>query len=247
MKAFNKIVFYKFCSSWEYKAIILYIFLGMFFTTAQYTNRTYFEIFNYSITNKNFLVVVLYPCFLVMTYKIMHNICSVKEIIIRFNDKITFCKNFIKVNFYMSLFIFIQTIIITLICCNITANNGFEITSNLKYDVLDIYVYIVNIIKIFLTIVTITLLGILLIYKKNKYISIITIILSTLMIFFGEKLYPSGIYILDIFNPGFNSHGYLLTNKIIDLIISGIIYFPTIDTMLLKLIFNENKKSSIGI
>ena len=67
------------------------------------------------------------------------------------------------------------------------------------------------------------------------------------MIFFGEKLYPSGIYILDIFNPGFNSHGYLLTNKIIDLIISGIIYFPTIDTMLLKLIFNENKKSSIGI
>ncbi len=248
MNSLTKIVFKNFCSTWEYKAILLYIAISMFFITPQYSGFGYLEIFNYSFTNKIFLVVVLYPSFLVMFYIIFNNLKCNTEIILRFNSRREFCKKLIFTILFMTMFLYFQTILITLICCNITQNSGFKITENLGFNTLDIYVYIINLLKILLTTFIITLIGVLTIFKSNsRSKTLIILILFLIIICFGDKFYPSGIYLLDLFNPGFNSHGYMLTNKLSVLIISGIAYFNLVIFVLLLFIFKNCKNVELGV
>ena len=133
----------------------------------------------------------------------------------------------------MALLLFIKTIIMSVICCIITEHSGFKITNELNYIVNDFIIFIIEIIKIFGTIVIIGLLTLLLeiSFKKQGVVSLFLIALLTL-IFFGDKMYPSGIFIIDIFNPGFQSHGYTLINSLLVLISYCLIYFITIIMLL---------------
>ena len=60
-------------------------------------------------------------------------------------------------------------------------------------------------------------------------------------------MYPSRIIILDIFNPGFQSHGYPLTNSLWILIGYGLIYFSLVISLLYFGIRKKIKKVDIGI
>ena len=135
-----------------------------------------------------------------------------------------------------------------LICCNIITHIDFKITNELNSNVNDFIISIIETIKIFGTVVIIGLLTLLLqiSFKKQGVVAIFLIALLTL-IFFGDRMYPTGIIILDIFNPGFQSHGYTLTNSLWILIGYGLIYFSLVISLLYFGVRKKIKKVDIGI
>lgn len=237
-----------FCSSWEYKAMILYIFTGCFFTTAQLNGLNYIEMFFNSFTNKIFLIVVLYPSFLVMFFYVFQYLNKNNEILLRLGGRYKYAKYILVTMLSMSFFLFFQVIIIVLICCNIVPNEGFILSSNLGYDVYDFIVLIVALIKVFLTITSIGLLNIFLMFKFDRMHIVLIFLMAFLMVlFFGDKIFPMGNLFFQTINPAFHSHGYIYENNILRLIVTGIIYFTLVIIILIRLISISVKDSSLGI
>lgn len=227
--------------------MVLYLFIGSLFITAQYTLYSYLEITMYSLTNKTFLCVILYPIFIIMFTLLYKYIDNNYEFILREKDKEKYIKNIILAFIVLSLFLFLHAIIIQLICTNITKNAGLILTRSLNYDVLDIFVGIVCIIKVILTAILIGLLTIFLFIKfNNKNIALIVDFIFLMLLYFSTRYYPNN-YIIDIFNPGYNAYGFGFNNKILDLIVPSMIYYIVTYSMLLILIFKSKKKLNIGI
>ena len=68
MSSFIKNVCDYMWNTWEYKAILVYLFMGIFFITCQFSGLNYEQMLISSFTNKIFLVVILYPSFVAMFY-----------------------------------------------------------------------------------------------------------------------------------------------------------------------------------
>ena len=248
MNKFIKNVINYFCSTWEYKAILIYIFVGSFFITCQNANLNYFELLMSSFTNKIFLIIILYPSFIAMFIIIYQYISQNYSLLLRLKTRKQYAKFCINTIVVMTIFLFLQAFIIALINCNITPHDDFKITHNLKYNVNDFVIFIVAVVKIFLTSLSIGFFHLFLQLKFNRknIVSFIMIVCLTL-IFFGDKLYPTGIWLIDFFNPGFQSHGYNLLNNTSEFVISGCIYFSTIFILLFLLINRASKFSQIGV
>lgn len=246
--SFMKNIISNFSSTLEYKTIISYLFIGSLFTATQFTGSSYMEVFMGALTNKIFMVVILYPSFIAMFITIYRYIGDNQMIITRLNNRKKFAIYSIISVIFMTIFLLLHELIIMGICANSTMNSGFQSTRNLEYNVSDFIVYIVCLIKIILTICTIGFVNLVISFKYNKKnISVIILMACLTIIFFGEKFYPSGIKIIDIFNPGFHSNGYALVNNIYILINNGIIYFTCIITILLILIFRYARITNLGM
>lgn len=248
MNSFSRSIFEHFCNSWEYKAILLYIMIGCFFTTAQMNGLGYVELFFSTLTNKIFLIVVLYPSFLVMYFLIFRFINKNQSVLLRLYNRKNFSKYNIVNMIFMSMFLYFQVLLIILICCNLIKNTGFEIDYSIGYDVNDIVITFTSIIKIFLTIISIGLLNLFLQLRfETKNISFIILLIILMLLFFGDKVYPTNNVIIDTFNPSFHSHGYMFENSFFKLIVTSIIYFSFVIPVLLFAVFKSSKKANLGL
>lgn len=246
--SFMKNITINFCSTLEYKTIICYIFIGSAFTTAQYAGLSYMEIFMCSFINKIFLIVILYPSFIAMFITIYRYINENPAILLRLKNRVEYAKYSIFSVIFMSLFLLIHIIIILAICCNMTPNIGFHNTKNFGYNINDFAMFLIFFFKITFTIFTIGLLNLTLMFKNSKKnISLIVLMTFLLILFFGDKVYPSGSKILDTFNPSFHSHGFALESNVMFIITSGFTYFICIFTLLITLIFKSSKATKLGM
>ena len=66
MSKFIKTVYNYLWNTWEYKAILMYLFIGIYFFTGQFSGLNIEQMLISSFTNKIFLVVILYPSFVAM-------------------------------------------------------------------------------------------------------------------------------------------------------------------------------------
>ena len=248
MSSFIKNVCDYMWNTWEYKAILVYLFMGIFFITCQFSGLNYEQMLISSFTNKLFLVVILYPSFVAMFYLAYQYINKNYSLLLRMSSRKKYVSISVVTMLVMAMLLFIQIIIMLLICCNIITHSDFKITNELNYNVNDFIIFIIETIKIFGTVVIIGLLTLLLqiSFKKQGVVAIFLIALLTL-IFFGDRMYPTGIIILDIFNPGFQSHGYTLTNSLWILIGYGLIYFSLVISLLYFGVRKKIKKVDIGI
>ena len=248
MSKFIKTVYNYLWNTWEYKAILMYLFIGIYFFTGQFSGLNIEQMLISSFTNKIFLVVILYPSFVAMFLLTYQYISKNYNLLLRMGSRKKYVIISVLTLIIMALLLFIKTIIMSVICCIITEHSGFKITNELNYIVNDFIIFIIEIIKIFGTIVIIGLLTLLLeiSFKKQGIVSLFLIALLTI-IFFGDKMYPSGIFIIDIFNPGFQSHGYTLINSLLVLISYGLIYFITIIMLLYIGIKKKIKDVDIGV
>ena len=237
-----------FCSTWEYKAILVYIFMGSFFITYQNAGLSYGELVTSSFTHKIFLVVILYPSFIAMFMNLYQYINKNYCLLLRIRDRKKYAQFCIHTVVGLSLFLFLHVVVIVLINCNITPHADFKFTHNLGYDSPDFIVFLVAIMKVLLTVLGIGLFNLFLQFtiKRRKIVGVI-LMFSLTLLFFGDKFYPCGIFVMDLFNPGFQSHGYMLINHIWELIVSGLIYFPIVFLLLYFGILKSSKKIYIGV
>ena len=248
MSSFIKNVINYFCSTWEYKAILIYIFLGSFFITCQNAGLNYSELLSSSFTNKIFLTVILYPSFVAMFMLTYQYISKNYSLLLRLKTRKKYATFCIVTIIIMTIFLFLQAFIIELINCNLTPHSDFKITNNLNYSVNDFIIFIISVIKILLTAIVIGFFNLFLQLKfNNKNVTVIILMACLTLIFFGDKFYPSGFWLIDFFNPGFQSHGYYLLNNTTELIVSGIVYFSVIISLLIYLINRSSKKCKIGV
>ena len=224
-----------FCSTWEYKAILVYIFMGSFFITYQNAGLSYGELVTSSFTHKIFLVVILYPSFIAMFMNLYQYINKNYCLLLRIRDRKKYAQFCMHTVVFMSLFLFIHVVVIVLINCNITPHADFKFTHNLGYDSPDFIVFLVE--GAWRPVVDVS---------RSRIVGVI-LMFSLTLLFFGDKFYPCGIFVMDLFNPGFQSHGYMLINHIWELIVSGLIYFPIVFLLLYFGILKSSKKIYIGV
>ena len=201
-----------------------------------------------SFTNKIFLILIFYPCFIVMFTLIYQYINQSYSLLLRLKTRKKYALFCMMTVFIMTIFLFLQAFIIALICCNVVSHSDFKLTNNLKYPVNDFIIILISILKVFLTSLVIGFLNLLLCFKfHRKNINVIVLMFYLIFLFFSDRFYPSGFFLLDVFNPGFHSHGYDWTRNLFTLVGTGFIYFVTVLTILLHSIVKSSKNIKIGV
>lgn len=237
----------KISSSWEYIGILLYLFVGTFFLGYQLAGADYLTLFTSIFTNKIFQTIFLYPSFIflfILTYsKINHQ----STLIIRLNTRKKYAQYMIATITVFSAFLFLQVLLILLINCNLIPHTNFSANNLFGYDCNDFVVSLIQVGKIFCTILTLAYLSLLLQFRTRMQTTVTVLMLVIISLFFLERMYPTGILVLDMFNPGFHSSGVFLETSIWKLTITGIIYFAIAFVLLYNGIIKGAKKGKIGI
>ena len=247
MISFAKNIILHILNSIEYRITLLIISLGLFFTIVQYTDAEYSLMIFRSLTNKTLVVDILLPCFIFVTFKILNYINHNTNLILKLDNRTSLIKYTMISVLLITLILFFETLLITLIISNITQHKDFAFTSVLGFSCCDLIIMIIEIIKFYLLIFLFSLISVFLYYYfKNKSISILFMILMCISLFFFSKLITGNIFI-DILNPSFHFLGHGYTNSFLELIISGIIYFGVTYSLIIFLVNKIINKEDIGI
>lgn len=237
----------KVSSSWEYIGILLYLFVGTFFLGYQLAGANYLTLFTSIFTNKIFQTIFLYPSFIflfILTYsKINHQ----SDLIIRLNTRKKYAQYMIATVTVFSAFLFLQVLLILLINCNLIPHTNFSTSNSFGYDCSDFIVSFVQIVKIFCTVLTLAYLSLLLQFVSKVQVTTVILMIAIILLFFLERMYPTGIMVLDTLNPGFHSSGLFLETSIWKLTITGMIYFVIVFIILYIGIIKSARKGKIGI
>ena len=234
-------------NSIEYRISLLIITLGLLFTIVQYADAEYsFMVFS-SLTNKTLIVAILLPCFIFITYKTLNYINHNANLLLKLNNRISLIKYTIISILILSLILFFLTFLITLIISNITQHHDFQFTNVLGFGCSDIIIMIIELIKFYLLIFLFSLMSIFLYYHfKSKSISILFMLLLCITLFFFSRLITGNI-VIDTFNPSFHFLGHGYTNSVLELVISGILYYSITYSLLILLLRKKIKREDIGI
>lgn len=244
---FAKTIILHILSSVEYYISLLIIALGLLFTVVQYVDSEYsFMVFS-SLTNKTLIVAILLPCFIFVTYKTLNHINHNTNLILKLNNRLSLINYTIMTILFLNLILFLESFLITLIISNITQHQNFVLTNILGFGCNDMIIMIIEIIKLFLLIYLFSLLSVFLYYFfQNKSISLLIMLLLCISLFFFSRLITGNIFI-DIFNPSFQFLGHGYTKNILELVISGIIYYSVSYSLLILFLKKKIETEDIGI
>lgn len=236
-----------FVGTWEYKTILLYLFMGSMVFVNQSLTEPYWNIFLGSFTKKTFLIVILFASFLAMFVFIYRQIINNQPLLLRLSSKknfVIFCLLMLVVS---SAFLFAQAIIIQLICCNLRPHLGYSLTM-VKYDANSYFIMIIALLKVFFTILSIGLLYLVCYFSfKKKNISIFVSLAFLFLLYFGDRVFSESNFLFVAFNPGYQAYGFYLTNQISTFILSGLVYFGLVFGIFSILLFYKAKKKDLGM
>ena len=239
----------KVTSSWTYLALLSFITLGALFVGLREVNNTYFNVFFLGISNNKFLILVMFPSFILLYLYVYNIINNYSNIIIRLENKSNYLKLNLKAMLGLSFIFFITIILIFLILTNLSSYlNGTIISTYFGYNVNDLVVIIVWLIKIYLTCLVFGLIVLLNIFIFNKASLSGLISFSYLgIILFSDNLFPTNKNFWFYFNPGFNVNGVFETTDIYFAIKTGIGFYLIVFLGLIYLLKKGVKKSRIGV
>lgn len=208
----------------EYYALIAYLFFGTFAFTISYAGNSYIEILLSIINNKTFLVVFLLPSFILYWNMVIKYSTNDYQTIIRMKKRKDYVIFLSKELTKASLLLFFQYIVFQLICVNLTAHTNIFTSNTYNYNVNDLTLYIICIIRLFLNLLTMKyLFTFLYLNMKNKECSILLMFALFIMIYFSNRLFFINSY-LNYFNIGYHYYGIDLTTNIYELIISNVLF-----------------------
>lgn len=244
---FVALVAKKILSSIEYNLMLLVIVFALLYTAVNYTHLEYSNMFIKTIVNKNVLIAIIFPCFIFITYQVLNYINISSNLIMRTNSKLNLLKQILKSIIAITFVFFIEIMLITLIICNIIEHLPFSLGYYLGYDILDLFVIVVSIFKLYFTILSISFLEMVTFLKfQNKSLSIIIPFVLSGSLYFLPRFITYNIFI-DIFNPSFHYEGYMFSNSILELILTGVIYFTGIYSILISLMKKFIKEKDFNI
>lgn len=111
MSKFIKTVYNYLWNTWEYKAILMYLFIGIYFFTGQFSGLNIEQMLISSFTNKIFLVVILYPSFVAMFLLTYQYISKNYNLLLRMGSRKKYVIISVLTLIIMALLLFIKTII----------------------------------------------------------------------------------------------------------------------------------------
>ncbi len=232
----------------EYYVILGYIVLGCIAFTTSFSGDSYLNILLATTNNKIFLTIFLYPSFIFLWYFVIKYMNNDYLYLLRVKSRKEYLIKTLMQLFLSTILLYVQFILIELICVNLTNHSDFIISNNLGYNVNDLIVLIASLVRTFLNLLVIgTLAYILLVKKDNKGFGLIILFLLLIIIYFADRLYPIGLSIVDMFNLGFQFYGFDLCNDIYYYIFSNIIFFVFNFSILMVVLFKRYMKIDLGI
>ncbi len=236
-----------FYHSIEFIIIICYLAFGCFVFTGRTSGASYIQIFGNPFIKYHFVGAFIYPTFLIAHNYIYQQINTSNSFILRIGNRYKLALTHLLSMLFVTIYMFIIMLLLTLIFTNLVSNNGLFITYDLGLNVNDLIVLIASIIKLFFNLLVLGLINIvgqnILGTKKGIILPIIYFLLTMVSAF----NYPTNSTLLNIFNPGFHSHGILEARNIYEAINYGIIYFLVMFIILIILNFLSIKYKKINL
>ena len=243
MNNIDKGFFEYFTHSLEYKIMLVYLFLGVVFTQTLSSNDYITNIIDI-LSDKIFVSIFLYPSFLALYYIFYNYSNNNTALLLRIKNRNNYKKHNLINIIFNTLFLYINVLLLIIIVTNLEGKI-FKVNQML-YGVNN---YIMLIIVAVKNVLNLIILGLLCNFLKLKY----SFRFSSILIFFylivsslGARLY-TGVFLIDMFNPGIHSCGYNYVDSIDMLIKMSIIYYIVLIPVLIYAIGIETKKVLIGV
>jgi len=242
----NNLLLKSFISKKFVLLFIFYLVLGCFYISSYYVNKEYFDIFLATLTSDKFTIIFLLPSFLMIYMYLFQYIDERSDIILRLENRKKYLLFHLKCIMKITLFFLVILLLIIGIFCNIIPKSGYGMTLFTQYNVNVWFLVFLSVIRTFLTLITMALLNLLtsIMWNNQKY-SLIFGICYIILIFITKGLYLPNTW-LSYLNLGFHSFGILLSNDYWEALISSLIYFFIIISLLIVCNFHKIKESKIG-
>ena len=197
--------------------------------------------------DKQFLVLFFYPCIVYLTSIIIKYINSDYTYLLRVNDRKAYVKISIKNMIIMLLIFYFHYLILKLISINMVNHANLNIYSiyNKNFQFNTLLLSIILSVRMLLNIILLSIFTYTILIK-NKNTNLVWIFVLIIFVYYGDYYYPIN-KVIDIFNLGLQSYGHLLTNNIIYLVLSHVIFTIIITTILIIIINISIKKIEFGI
>lgn len=236
---FIKKIISQICNNKIFTLLILYLFIGAIFTSFQYSDSVYFYVLIQTLTNKIYITIFVFPVMIVLSlysYTLIDNTFYM----IRMHCKKRVFKVFIKLGINFSLLYLFIVMLIIGISVNLTQHDNVFNTFSLGYNVPDLLVFLVSIIKIYFFMIIYFLATINLIIKTKKYqFTLVILLISLMIIFLNSKWYFSGL--LSFFNVDTHFYNWSEFNNICRSIICTSIF----DSITISILYNMLRKNTI--
>jgi len=242
----NNLLLKNFISQKFVLLFIFYLVLGCFYISSYYVNKEYFDIFLATLTSDKFTIIFLLPSFFMIYMYLFQYIDERSDIILRLENRKKYLTFHLKCIMKTTLFFLVILLLIIGIFCNMIPKSGNGTTLFTQYNVNVWFLAFLTIIRIFLTLITLALINLLtsIMWNNQKY-SLILGISYIILVFITKQFYLPNSW-LSYLNLGFHSFGILLSNNYWEALISSLIYFFIIISLLIICNFYKIKKAKIG-
>lgn len=217
--------------------LIFYLIIGSIFTSFQYVGDSYLYIFAQVLTNKIYITIFVFPVLIVMYLYLYKNIESNYLFLLRIGNRKTLFKIVIEAGIRFITYYMVILLLIIGISTNIVEHKNVFYTYTLGYDVVDVVVLFISIIKIYVFMFIYYLMTIYFLIKtKQEQFTLFLLFISLMIIFLNSRFAITGtLSFLNIDIHFYNLRGF---SKIVESFIYTFLY----DFVVIAVLFRLAKK-----
>lgn len=242
-KRIDKIIIEKAVISKFYYGILVYLFVGAVLLANSRVGEEYIDIMSSLITSKLYLCLFIFPSCILLSTNMYTYINRNNYLILRLEDRTQYIKLLLRTTLKLTIIIIIMIFFIVIIATNLTEHTNFNIhkTNILNSNNLNILIF--SFFKITLSILTMQLLNCLLFtrLKKREYIVLILFFII-FFIFISTKF---EVYKFGFLLPSAHIYSNILYRNLLQSIIYSIIYYLTLNSIFIFLLFKNKKDIDI--